>query len=79
MLKKIGYFYLFTAAGCLLLGLVALGVGVETGVGFILGIYSAIGFSFLLCTAPVWLIIFVLRGMFISDERFHAENRQDTN
>jgi hypothetical protein len=77
MFKKLAYFYLFATAGCLLLGLVALGVGVETEVGFLIGINSATVLGLLLCTAPVWLIIFVLRGMFMSDERFHAENGQD--
>lgn len=79
MLKKIGYFYLFATAGCLLLGLVALGLGVDTGAGFLIGISTATVFGVLLWTVPVWLLIVVLRGMFMSDERFYAENRKDPN
>jgi hypothetical protein len=68
MLKKIGYFYLFAAAGCLLFGLVGLGVGIETEAGFLIGLISVQTFSWILCTVPLWLLTIVIRGMLTRDE-----------
>jgi hypothetical protein len=79
MLKKVAYFYLFTAAICLLLLVLGGALDSTMDFAFLLSGVGCILIMFLIWTSPIWLIVLIvliaggsLRRLLVKAERFHT-------